>query len=173
MNARRKRSARSRPKSGAHQRRRSRPVPGYTFQKYLCSPGEFRFCQALREAVGAEFIVMMKVRAAALLACAPERWEQDGRRVSQKEFDFVLVRHGTSRAVAAVELDDRTHDRRDRRRRDRFLDEACRKAGLPLLRFKARREYHAEEIRRHVLARVPTSLSRRSADVGPRPPRQS
>ena len=152
----------SRSRTTARRNERQGAVPRYRFQEYLCSPGEFRFCRVLREAIGGDYIVMMKVRAAALLACPPDRWDQDGRRVSQKEFDFVLVRTGTSRVVTAIELDDRSHNQRDRRQRDRFLDEACKQAGLPLIRFKVQRRYDPEEIRNRVLGGI-SDWTRRSA----------
>ena len=113
----------------------------YFRRKFLCSQCELRFYDALQEAAGAQFIVMMKVRAAALLGCARSEWETLGRRVSQKEFDFVLVRRGSSYVAAAVELDDSSHKLPERKRRDKFLDAACSRAGLPLIRFPARRVY--------------------------------
>lgn len=125
-------------------------VPKYWFRKYLCSAGEYRFYRALVEAVGGEYDVMMKVRVAAILSCDPDRWETDGRRVSQKEFDFVLVRKSSSCVVAAVELDDRSHRARQRRVRDEFLNSACERAGLPLLRVAVCRAYDCGDLRARV-----------------------
>ena len=48
-------------------------------------------------------------------------WKTLGRRVSQKEFDFVLVRRGTSYVACTVELDDRSHELPARKKRDKFL----------------------------------------------------
>lgn len=126
----------------------SRSVPRYHFKRYLCSAGEWRFLKVLEEAVGDEFDILFQVRVAAILRPARGAdWERDGRRVSQKAFDFVLVTKGTSHVRAAVELDDRTHELPERVARDRFLESACERAGLPLARFKVTRRYRVEVVR--------------------------
>jgi len=88
-----------------------------------------RFLRELEAAVP-EFQVMMKVRAAALLrrvGGSEQERKRLLRRVSQKEFDFVLVKQ--SCAACAIELDDRTHELPERRSRDRQLDRICARAG--------------------------------------------
>ena len=127
--------------------RRRGTVPRYRFQRFLCSAGEWRFWQVLQEAVGDKFDVMFQVRVAAILRpMRDENWEAHGRRVSQKAFDFVLVAKGTSAVRCAIELDDKSHEEPERRRRDRFLEAACKKAGLPLLRVRVSRTYIANEL---------------------------
>ena len=133
-------------------------VPRYRYRRYLCSAGEWRFFEVLREAVGEEFDILMQVRVAAVLEARRGR-EDDFRRVSQKAFDFVLVTKGTSHVRAAVELDDRTHELPARRRRDRFLEGACKRAGLPLVRFQTARIYVVQE----VAAQVEASIAGRDA----------
>lgn len=128
-----------------------RKLPTYTANHYLCSAGEFAFFQALEDAVGEQFSISMKVRAAALLGCRRCDWRRLGRRVSQKEIDFVLTWKGTSRVACAIELDDKTHDLPSRRRRDGFLDAAFKSAGLPLVRVRAARRYARCELAGRVL----------------------
>ena len=113
--------------------------PPYRRQKYLCSAGELRFYKKLHEAVGDEFEAHMQVSVAAVLRVPAEEWERWGVLVAPMRFDFVLVKRGTSFAAAAVELDDKTHLLPGRRKRDAFLNEACRRAEFPLIRFKAAR----------------------------------
>ena len=143
-------------------KRRHRPSkhPPYRRQRFLCTAGEWRFCQKLEEAVGDRYIVMMQIRVGSLLRCSPAEWKLWGRRVAQKSFDFVLVERGSSFAAAAIELDDRTHLLPERRARDKFLNEACSRAELPLLRFKAARHYDVEEIRDGVRAALPQGKAR-------------
>ena len=130
--------------------RRSR----FSRRLYLCSAGEMRFLRELEAAVP-EFQIMMKVRAAALLrpvGGSEQERERLLRRVSQKEFDFVLVKQ--SFAACAIELDDRTHELPERRSRDQQLDCICERAGLPLIRFRVVRDYSRDEIREAVLAGI-------------------
>lgn len=129
--------------------------PPYRRQKHLCTNGEWRFCQKLEEAVGDRFAVMMQVRVGSLLVCRAEQWEHWGRRVSQKSFDFALVAKGSSYVAAVIELDDNTHLLPERRARDKFLDDICKRAGLPLIRFKAAHTYDVNVIRDTVKAHLP------------------
>lgn len=47
-------------------------------------------------------------------------------------FDFMLIDKATDRIVCAIELDDPTHQRIERKLRDRRLDRVCRKANIPI-----------------------------------------
>ncbi|ACB97400.1 DUF2726 domain-containing protein [Beijerinckia indica] len=57
-------------------------------------------------------------------------------RVAAKSVDFVILEHHTGRIVLVIELDDKTHARRDRRVRDRFVDDVLNRCAIPLLRVK-------------------------------------
>lgn len=150
-------------------RQRTNKQPPYHRQRFLCTAGEWRFCQKLEEAVGDRFTVMMQIRVGSLLRCSAEEWERWGRRVSQKSFDFVLVERGSSFAAAAIELDDKTHLLPERIARDRFLDDACRRAGLPLIRFKTARRYDVDDIRDTVTTGVAnSSRTEKPSDPSPR-----
>ena len=46
-----------------------------------------------------------------------------------------------------IELDDASHERRDRQERDEFVEAVFKAAGLPLLRMPARRAYNLNEVR--------------------------
>jgi len=95
------------------------------------------------------------VRVGAMLRCDAEEWNRWGRRVAQKSFDYVLVERASSFAAAAIELDDKTHILPERRARDKFLDDACRRAGLPLIRFKTAQRYDVGVIGETVKAHLP------------------
>ena len=62
------------------------------------------------------------------------QWWQLFRMVSQWHVDVVIVERRSFSIVAAVELDDASHLRPERRRRDILLKEVLRQAGIPLLR---------------------------------------
>lgn len=47
-------------------------------------------------------------------------------------FDFMLVRRDTDEIACAIELDDPTHNRIERKMRDRRLDKVCQAAGIPI-----------------------------------------
>ena len=150
--------------------KRSRQAPYYR-QRFLCTAGEWRFCQKLEEAVGDRFVVMMQVSVAAMIRVPAEEWKRHGAQFAPMRFDFVLVERGSSYAAAAIELDDKTHLLPERVRRDEFLNNACRRAGIPLIRIKTGR-YNVAELRETVKANLPKGAT----EVRPnssRPPKKN
>ena len=59
-------------------------------------------------------------------------------RMAAKHADFVLCEPRSLNLVGVIELDDRSHRRRDLQRRDAFFNETMAAAGLPLLRLAAK-----------------------------------
>ena len=80
-----------------------------------------------------------QVRRADLLAITardPSARQSALNRVASKSLDFVVVDIASGDALLVVELDDRTHDRPNRRERDALVDAALRVAGIPIARFR-------------------------------------
>jgi hypothetical protein len=67
-------------------------------------------------------------------------------RISRLSLDFVVLMPDTS-IVAAIELDDATHEREDRRRADARKNHALRSADIPLIRWQAKSLPDAAAIR--------------------------
>jgi very-short-patch-repair endonuclease len=119
----------------------------YRKRPWLLSRGELAFYRVLVQAVAGRWVIMCKVRLADLITCSERAWRTGhGGRISQKHLDFVLCDGATTRVVLAVELDDRSHEASDRKRRDAFLDRVLRVTGVRLIRFRARANYAANEI---------------------------
>ena len=115
---------------------------------------EARFLRVLDDALGEEYRVFAKLRLADLLDVRGERgaaWLRAFNQISAKHVDFVVCRSETLEVVAAVELDDRSHQAPDRQRRDAFVARAFATAELPLVRIPVRRAYLPDEIRAMVL----------------------
>lgn len=117
----------------------------------LMSPAEQVLFRSMRAALQGRYEVFPKIRIADLLGV-----DKDGTRKSQvialnriaaKHVDFVVADRRSLRVLCAVELDDRSHAQRDRRRRDRFVDQAFSKAGLPLVRVRAQARYDLQALR--------------------------
>jgi hypothetical protein len=86
-------------------------------------------------------------------------------RIDRKHVDFVICDALTMRPVLGVELDDASHQRRDRVERDAFVDGLFSAAGLPLLHVKAARGYPPQDLR----IAIDTKLGILSAPVTPPP----
>ena len=134
-----------RKSSGATRQRERLP---YRSRETLLSRGEAAFFGPLQRAVNGEFLIMSKVRLADLVSCSATEWRTGyGGAISQKHVDFVLCDPSTTRFILAIELDDRTHDSADRKRRDRFLNEVLATVGIRLLRVRAKSYYSLPSLR--------------------------
>jgi hypothetical protein len=125
--------------------------PRYKRRDTLFSKAELTCFRALERAVGEEYRIFAKVRLADVLT--PEgrtrsrRWWRAFTKVSSKHLDYVLVDPQTSQIRLAVELDDRSHEKKRRKARDAFVNRVCAQAGVPLLRVPAAGRYGREELR--------------------------
>ena len=134
-------------------RMRSRSNGGdfpYRRRSALFSPAERSFLGALDLATGRDFRIFGKVRVGDLLA-PQDRLDASARttalnKINRKHFDFVLCRPHDLSVLCVIELNDKSHQNRDRQLRDYFLIDACKGARLPLLMFDARRVYSPSEI---------------------------
>lgn len=129
----------------------------YRSREFLLSQTERRFASALDAALPPGVRACPQVRLWDVIdAPRDSSWRVATNRIRAKHVDFVLIETNTSRILAAVELDDRSHDREDRRERDRFLDGALASAGIPLLRVPAERSYDPKTL----LRPISTALNR-------------
>jgi hypothetical protein len=153
-------------------RERARGLDGKVFYRrrsLLFSAAERSFLGALDLATGRDFRIFGKVRVGDLLA------PQDGlgssarmaalNKINRKHFDFVLCRPNDLSVLCVIELNDRSHQNKNRQLRDYFLVDACEGAGLPLVMFDARRVYTPSEIG----ARIAEAIAEKKA-VYSKPP---
>ena len=123
----------------------------YLSQGHLLSPAERSFMGVLECVISKDYIIVPKVRVADVLRPAKSDtrsdWQRAFNRISAKHFDYIICHALDFRIIAAIELDDVSHKRKNRKARDSFLKSATASADLPLLRFEARSSYTVEEVR--------------------------
>lgn len=68
-------------------------------------------------------------------------------RISKKHIDFVLCNPADLSIAGLIELDDKSHQRADRRSRDDFLHAACDAAGVRLIRVPVKAAYTVDDVR--------------------------
>lgn len=75
-----------------------------------------------------------------------KRWWNAFKKISSKHVDFVVVnaREGF-KIVCAIEIDDSSHNKKDRILRDKFINNVFHAAGVPLLRCVPGREKGLEQ----------------------------
>lgn len=121
----------------------------------LFSDAEQCFFHVLKQSLSDQYEIFAKVRIADILtpdhALNRRSWRSAFFKISSKHFDYVLCDKETLAVVAVIELDDRSHELSKVRSRDIFVQEACRTAGLKLLRFPCRKNYHIQTVREKVI----------------------
>lgn len=122
----------------------------YVAAENLFTKNERAFLGVLEQAADA-YRVFGKVRVADVIGIrkglsGSER-QRASNRISQKHLDFVICHSHDLSVYCAVELDDKTHDRAERKSRDELLEKALAAAGVPLVRVASRRSYDVDEIK--------------------------
>lgn len=120
----------------------------YHSRSFLLTRNELAFFHALHAAIESRFCLFTKVRLADIVGCSDALWDQEpGRKIAQKHVDFVLCERASSRIILVIELDDRSHRRPERKRRDLFLNQLFRDADIPLLRHRAQDSYQPSALK--------------------------
>ena len=128
------------------------------------TPAEQVFFRVLVEAVGSEGARWHVLAQVALnrIVRFPGNAKTPGRqawvnKTSRRSVDFLVIDRRTTRPLVAIELDDASHRRGDRQRRDAEVEAVLADAGLPLVRLSVSKSYDVEAIRetlrRHLVAR--------------------
>lgn len=148
----------------------------YEAKPDFMTPRERHFLTALRAATGdARWWLCPQVRLADVVQVSSRfrarsrPWWRFFGVIAQWHCDVVIVNRADFRVVAVVELDDASHLKAHRRRRDRVFEEVLRQAGIPLLRDRdAARLVSA--VARHLSAEdIPGVLTVTARDARPYP----
>ncbi len=131
----------------------SSPTPEPSFESCgeLFTPAERSFYGVLQQALGDSFVVFGKVRLGDVVQPIKGLGKSLGQtarnKINLKHLDFVICKADGLSLVTAVELDDSSHQRKDRGERDAFVDQALKSAGIPLVRFAAKKGYELAEVK--------------------------
>lgn len=119
----------------------------YRLRDDFLSPAEFSFYKVLASLLGTRWTIQSKVRLADIFFVShPNENIAFFNRIAQKHLDFLVCESANMKPVFGIELDDTSHRRSSRQVRDEFVENACKAAGLPLLRVPVQREYNSREI---------------------------
>lgn len=116
----------------------------------ILTPSEQHFYRVLSSTFNGQAIIMAKVRIADLLkvrkSVKQKHFWSYFSKISQKHIDFVLIDPTTFKTLCLIELDDKSHFKRGRSQRDKFINQVMVQTGIPLYRFKVQRRYNRNEI---------------------------
>lgn len=120
----------------------------YSRKKYLMTRAENGFYHRLAKLVDDKYVVFPQVHLASLLGhkIKGQDWRAALSTIQRKSVDFVICESVYLSPLVAIELDDWSHERDDRKERDDFVERVFAEVGLPLIRF-AKPSVTDEEIR--------------------------
>jgi hypothetical protein len=120
----------------------------------LFTPAERSFLGVLEKAVGEKGKVLGKVRLADVVSPITGLSRSDRQkafnRIGSKHVDFVLCKKDDLSPICAIELDDNSHKKSERKSRDDFLEKALSAAAIPFIRFAVRASYNLQEVRSQI-----------------------
>jgi very-short-patch-repair endonuclease len=110
----------------------------YAAKSSLMSRTESDFFIKLERVVSERYYVFPQVHLSAILdhRVKGQEWKYAFSHINGKSVDYVLCSRTTLKPTYAIELDDATHDQKDRRQRDREVERIFEAANLPLVRFR-------------------------------------
>jgi Protein of unknown function (DUF2726) len=123
---------------------------GYPHQKSrsLFSPAERSFFGVLQQAVGEHAAIFGKVRVSDVVkprtGLHRSVWRSAFKRISGKNFDFLLCDKEKLSVLCAIELDDGSRQSKSRHQRDEFLKGVCAAGYVPLIQVPAKSGYAIE-----------------------------
>ena len=128
----------------------------YQRRPALVTDTERRFFDSLRKAAEDRWAVFAMVRLADIIRVTPNtpQYQSWQNKIQAKHIDFVICAWGSLDILLAIELDDPSHERADRIRRDKFVEGALDAAGVPLLRIKTAKSYRVGDLRRSIQRRI-------------------
>jgi hypothetical protein len=116
----------------------------------LFTPAERSFYGVLQQALGSGYVVFGKVRLGDVVqpvkGLGRSLHQTALNKINRKHLDFVICRADDLALVAAIELDDKSHQRKDRGERDNFVDQALESAGIAV-GFSAKKGYELGEVK--------------------------
>lgn len=130
----------------------------YTKTEKLLTPMEARFYRILTKVLQRDLLVFAKVRLGDLMEAHPGMDKVKQRiafnKIACKHVDFVICNKDLE-ILLGIEVDDKSHERKDRVERDVFVDGAFKSAGIKLLRVPGKRYYDYENVKQQVYNALP------------------
>jgi hypothetical protein len=127
----------------------SSPQFPYHLRQHFLTPAELDFFCVLLTIVNNRAALCTKVGLSDIFQVKIDeqsRYRIYTNKIDRKHVDFLLCDPATMRPIMGIELDDKSHQRPDRRERDAFVDQVFAAAKLPLLHIPVKRTYNTAEL---------------------------
>ncbi|MHB8135428.1 MAG: DUF2726 domain-containing protein [Anaerolineaceae bacterium] len=121
----------------------------YYLRDYFLSNAEISFYHILRTISAERAMVLTKVSLGDIFFVKSDdasKFRIYTNKIDRKHIDFLLCNPKSMIPFLAIELDDKSHERKDRKERDEFIEHVFKAAKLPLLRVPVRHTYAVAEV---------------------------
>lgn len=119
----------------------------YGLRDEFLSAAEISFYHVLRSTLSPDVTIVIKPNLRDILFVRqPHKNRGSINRIDRKHVDFMLCETATMKPRLVIELDDRSHQKKDRQERDELVDGALKAAGLPILHVRAAKGYVPQEL---------------------------
>jgi hypothetical protein len=126
----------------------------YRLNNGLVTPTEEKFLKVLEGVVGDRYRIVPQVQLSRIMKPVDSNNRftnyKDFNLIKAKSIDFVLYDKDLIKPHVAIELDDRSHGRYDRIKRDEFVNKIMEEVGLKLIRIPVSYNYDLEWLRREI-----------------------
>ena len=135
---------------------KSKALYNYKRKDFLMSRAEHEFFDILVDITKDKYYVFPQIHLSTILdnKVVGQNWKGAFRHIDEKSVDYVICDKAYIKPLLAIELDDRTHERENRKIRDVEVERILSNANLPLLRFGNDGHFNREEIQRFVLEKL-------------------
>jgi hypothetical protein len=120
----------------------------YNRKDYFFTIAERQFFEVLNNVLKNEYLLLSKVRVADLFYFSKHQKNKQSflNKIQSKHVDFVLCEKNNFKPLLAIELDDSSHSRPDRVKRDDFIDQVFKDSNFPILHIRCSSQYNPEEL---------------------------
>ena len=129
------------------------PAGRYSLKGTLITEAEKNFLTTLKQVVGDRYRIELQVQLSRIVTPTDSNEHftnyRDFNQIKAKSIDFVLY-DKEYRPYLCIELDDRSHLRWDRMKRDAFVDEIMKSVGLRIIHIPAAYSYDIDALREEI-----------------------
>ncbi|MTI67903.1 MAG: DUF2726 domain-containing protein [Firmicutes bacterium] len=137
----------------------------YAIRDDFLSEAEKSFLKVLNQAIYGDMIICPKVNLKDIFFVSSKNEKMKYiNKINRKHVDFLLCKKDTLKPLCGIELDDSSHNRKDRIERDNFVNKVFKTAKLPLIRVKNKNSYTVNELKENINIVLKKNKIERKAD---------
>lgn len=128
----------------------------YKRKDYMMTRSESEFFNILTTHFGDKHYIFPQVNISSILdhTVKGQDWRAARAHINRMSVDYVICTKSSVKPLLAIELDDPTHNREDRQKRDADVNRIFEEASLPLVRFSNINQLSNDEITQRIFDKI-------------------